>query len=80
MDFERVSLLVNIIHNTLNIPGTERIREEATKELLEINKAFADVMQPEPVAEPVAEATPVAEEPAADEPAQEEIKVGGRRL
>lgn len=75
MDFERVSLLLGIVHNSLNIPGTERLRDEAIKELQELNGKFASAPVVEPVAEVVAE---VAEpEP---EPVQEEIKMEGRRI
>lgn len=74
MDFERVSLLLGIVHNSLNIPGTERLRDEAIKELQELNGKFAPTAV-EPAVEVVTE---VAEAGAV--PFQEEIKMEGRRI
>lgn len=82
MDFERVSLLLGIVHNSINVPGTERIRDEAIKELQQLNGIFATVAAVEAAAEIVEEA-PVAEVPAEEpvaDPAQEEIKFGDRRI
>lgn len=75
MNFERIKLLLDVFHSSINVPNTDRIRNEAMAELIEHNSTFADVVveKPEDVEEEP-EGEPVAE------PAQEEIKVAGRRI
>lgn len=67
MNFERIKLLLDVFHSSLNVPNTDRIRNEAMAELIEHNSTFADVVVEEP--EIISEVVE-----------QEEIKVGGRRL
>lgn len=66
MDFERINLLLDVVHKTLNVPNTNRIRDEAMAELREINLPLA--------------VEAVFNEPAAEANVQEELNVGGRRL
>ena len=40
MDHERIQLLLDIVHKTLNVPGTEKIRAEALRELSEHNEGM----------------------------------------
>ena len=40
MDHYRIQLLLDIVHKTLNVPGTEKIRAEALRELSEHNEGM----------------------------------------
>lgn len=72
MDFERVSLLLGIVHNSINVPGTERIRDEAIKELQQLNGIFATVAAVEAAAE-VVEPVAVDAEPDDEVPTEEYV-------
>lgn len=70
MDFDRISLLLGIIHNSINVPNTERLREAAMEELRRMNGPALQEPEVVPVVEPEpevveAEAAP-AEEPELD--------------
>jgi hypothetical protein len=77
MDFEHIHLLLDVIHKSLNLPNTNRIRDLAMAELTSINAVPAPNAAP-PVPAPLV--TPRFEEGLADENVQGELNLKGRRL
>lgn len=66
MDFDRIHLLLEVFHKSLDVPGLENIRRSITEELRSHNN-------------PAAEATAVGEILSA-EPEQGELTYGARRI
>jgi len=50
MDFERIALLLAIVHDSMNVPGTDQIRAKALEELALRNVA-ALIPSPSPTEE-----------------------------
>jgi hypothetical protein len=65
MDFAYINLLLDVVHKSLNLPNTGRIRDAAMAELTAINA-------PTPV--------PTVTKTAPIFPAEPELTAGGRRL
>ena len=66
MDYERIQLLLDIVHKTLNVPGTEKIRAEALRELYEHSKDMHRMEE-----DPSEETSNSTEEDSEDEPTSE---------
>lgn len=48
MDFERINLLLDVFHKSLNVPNTEKIRDEIREELTQWNSPAPVVEDPQP--------------------------------